>query len=419
MGIDGDKLFAVCRVGKMTQKQAAMEIVKRLRKKGFTALFAGGCVRDMLLGRMAKDYDVATNATPGDVCAIFSRTLEVGAQFGVVVVMMNGAQVEVATFRTESGYVDGRHPSHVEFADAKEDASRRDFTINGMFYDPLEEKVIDFVGGREDIEKRVIRTIGEPAERFGEDYLRMLRAIRFSAQLGFEIDGKTFEAINAKSSYITKISGERIAMELDVTLTNPNRKYGCQKLLETGLLHAIFPKVGEYQAVSGIEVLGQLRKNGSFAFCVAALWSHTETDRAMEQLEVLKLSRDQYKHIEYLLKNRGKLREADMSVSTLKRLAANPYFRDLFDLHKAMMRAGGEAVSSLTKLKLRLRDFKGVELAPRPLLNGHELISIGAVPGPEVGELMEEIYIQQLEGSVTDKEHARLWAADWLKKRED
>jgi len=401
----------------MTPKAAATQIVKTLRQKGFTALLAGGCVRDMLLGRIAKDYDVATNAQPEDIVKIFPRTLTVGAKFGVVIVLINRCQVEVATFRTESGYIDGRHPSIIEFADAREDASRRDFTINGMFYDPIENKVIDFVDGRADLDRRLIRTIGSPLERFSEDYLRMLRAVRFSAQLGFDIETATFDAVRTLASRTTKISGERIAMELEAILISPARAAGCRMLFETGLLKAVFPTLKNTSALAGIETLARLRKNVTFALALAALWYHAPAETALAQLEILKPSTGQKKHFAYLLKNRGALLDTAMPVSTLKRFAANPYFRDLFELHKAILRATGASVYPLTKLKQRLRSLKGVELAPKPLLNGHDLIALGAITGPQVGALAEELYIQQLEGSLTTPEQARKYARDWLASR--
>ena len=198
----------------MSNRDAAYKVVRQLHKAGYTALFAGGCVRDRLLDRPAKDYDVVTDAVPEQVTACFRRTLQIGAQFGVVMVLTDGQQVEVATFRTEGGYQDGRHPTHVEFASATEDASRRDFTVNGMFFDPIEKEVLDFVNGRQDLEKQVLRTIGDPDERFGEDYLRMLRAVRFAVKLEFEIEPATWAAIKKHAPKITGVSAERIASEL-------------------------------------------------------------------------------------------------------------------------------------------------------------------------------------------------------------
>ena len=189
----------------MSNRAQALKIVRRLRKEGYQALFAGGCVRDHLLGRAAKDYDVVTDARPDQIVPLFGKTLKIGVQFGVIMVILDGRQVEVATFRTEGGYADGRHPGHVEFVSAKEDAARRDFTVNGMFYDPIAGEVHDFVGGRDDLEKKILRTIGDPRQRFGEDYLRLLRAVRFSVQLDFSIEGQTWEAIREYSGRILSL----------------------------------------------------------------------------------------------------------------------------------------------------------------------------------------------------------------------
>jgi len=245
----------------MNNRQAAIEIIQQLQQHGFQALLAGGCVRDMLLGRTANDYDVATNAQPADVMRLFRRTLKVGAKFGVVIVLIRKQQVEVATFRAEAGYEDGRHPTEVRFTSAAEDASRRDFTINGMFYDPLSDQVIDYVEGRADLKKRIVRTIGNPEERFGEDYLRMLRAVRFSTQLGFAIEPATYAAIGRNAAKITRISGERVAAELEGMLVHPNRAAGAAMLIETGLAEAVFPGFAGEPAQRGVTVLGRLRKN--------------------------------------------------------------------------------------------------------------------------------------------------------------
>jgi len=251
----------------MTNKQASIKIIKRLQRNGFQALLAGGCVRDMLLGRRAKDYDVATDARPKDVIRLFKHTLKVGAKFGVVIVLIEGRQVEVATFRTETGYADGRHPGAVAFTTAAEDAGRRDFTINGMFYDPSEDKVIDYVNGQADLKKQVVRTIGKPAERFAEDYLRMLRAVRFSTQLGFAIEPATFSAICRNAKNITRISGERIAVELEGILAGPNRSAGASMLIKSGLAEAIFAGFVGEQAKFAVSALSQLRKNQSLNSC--------------------------------------------------------------------------------------------------------------------------------------------------------
>lgn len=400
----------------MTNKEAAIKVIRRLRSNGFEALLAGGCVRDMLLGRAASDYDVATNAHPEDVMKMFKRTLKVGAKFGVVIVLIEDKQVEVATFRTETGYADGRHPSAVKFVSAAEDASRRDFTINGMFYDPLKKEVIDYVKGRADLKNKLIRTIGKPDERFGEDYLRMLRAVRFSTQLGFAIEARTFSAICSSAKNISKISGERQACELEAILVSPSRSAGVSLLAESGLSEAIFPGFSDEDTKFGIKVLAQLRKKSDFALALAAFFVGCSTEFAMERCTVLKLSRSQTKHIKFLLETRGKLLDEEMSLARLKLIVSEPYFWDLYELQRAIQRAERKSVTVLINLRKRIKALGDIELRPKPLLNGYALIRLGAAQGPELGQLAEEMYIAQLEGKLQDKEQAELWVQNWLKK---
>ncbi|MBN2182141.1 MAG: CCA tRNA nucleotidyltransferase [Sedimentisphaerales bacterium] len=401
----------------MTNKQAAITIIKQLRRNGFQALLAGGCVRDMLLGRRASDYDVATNARPEDVIGIFPRTLKVGAKFGVVIVLNKDRQVEVATFRTETGYADGRHPAAVKFSSAEEDARRRDFTINGMFFEPFQKEVLDYVGGQTDLKKKIIRTIGEPAERFDEDYLRMLRAIRFSTKLGFKIEPQTWSAIRANAEKITRISAERIAIELESILTHPNRATGVSLLLESGLASAVFDGFGAEDAKFAVAVLGQLRKGVDFALALAGFFAACQTKFAVEKCRILKLSRSRYKHIKFLLDNRGKLLDERMSLADLKKILAEPYFRDLYELQRAIQKAtlpGRKGVAPLIKLRRRIKSLGDIELRPSPLLNGHDLIRLGAVPGPGLGQLAEEMYIAQLEGILKTASQAEKWVQKWL-----
>lgn len=402
----------------MTNRRAAITIVERLREKGFCALLAGGCVRDMLLRRRPKDYDVATDAKPDDVTALFPRTLKVGAKFGVVIVLARCTQVEVATFRSEAGYQDGRHPDHVAFTDAANDAARRDFTINGMFYDPLEEQVIDYVEGQADLSRRIVRTIGDPEERFGEDYLRMLRAIRFSTQLDFEIEPATFAAIRRNARHITNISGERISAELEATLVHPNRHAGASMLLASGLAEQIFPGLPEEQRHQAPPVLERLRRRVDFALALAAFFSGCSTGEAIEMCHILKLSRRQTRHLRFLLTHRDRLLDHKMTLASLKQLMAQPYFRDLFELERATQKAAGNkvALAALARLHQRVASLRGVEVKPRPLLNGHDLIRLGASPGPEVGQLAEELYVAQLEDQLHTKRQAEQWATDWLQR---
>jgi len=403
----------------VTNRQAAIKILKELRHNGYEALLAGGCVRDMLLGRRAADYDVATNAHPENVIKIFRRTLKVGAKFGVVIVLLEGQQVEVATFRTETGYVDGRHPGVVKFSSAAEDASRRDFTINGMFLDPLNKKVIDYVDGQADLEKKIVRTIGKPQERFSEDYLRMLRAVRFSTQLGFKIEPATWSAICKNAGKITNISGERIAIELEGTLTHPNRAEGTSMLVDSGLAKNIFPGLVSKQVQIGINVLSHLRKQIDFALALAGFFAGSDTQFALNKCHVLKLSRNRNKHIKFLLANRGKLLDDKMSLADLKKILAEPYFRDLYEFQRAIQKAtigGKKSISKLTALRKRIKLLGDVELKPKPFLSGHDLIQLGAVPGPVLGQLSEELYTAQLEGTLQTTEQAVDWVKKWLAK---
>jgi len=410
-------IIRICaRYGIMTNKQAATEIIKRLQRKGYQSLLAGGCVRDMLLGRRAKDYDVATEARPKDVIRLFRRTLKVGAKFGVVIVLIDGQQVEVATFRTEADYADGRHPAAVEFAGAAEDASRRDFTINGMFYDPLKKQTIDYVNGQTDLEKKILRTIGKPQERFAEDYLRMLRAVRFSTQLGFAIEPLTWRAVCSNSRNIARISGERVAIEMEGILVSPNRSAGASMLIESGLAEAIFPGFAGEQAEFAVGVLGYLRKRVDLSLALAAFFAGCKTEFALEECGVLKLSKAQNRHIKFLLANRGKLLNDRMSLAELKKVLAEPYFEDLFELQAAIQKAQGgrKNMAPLIRLRKRIKALGDVELRPRPLLNGYDLIRLGAVPGPALGQLAQELYIAQLEGKLQTPQQARCWVQKWL-----
>jgi len=391
-------------------------VIKQLRRNGFEALLAGGCVRDMLLGRSASDYDVATDARPDDVIKMFRRTLKVGAKFGVVIVLVQGRQVEVATFRTESGYADGRRPVSVKFASAAEDASRRDFTINGMFYDPLNDKVIDYVNGQADLKNQIVRTIGKPEQRFSEDYLRMLRAVRFSTQFGFAIEQRTFSAVCSNAKNIARISGERIAIELEGILACPNRSAGASMLVESGLAEAIFPGFAGEQAKFAVSVLGKLRKKVDFALALAGFFAGYATEFALQKCHVLRLSRNKTKHLKFLLTNRDGLLNDSMSLAKLKLIVSEPYFWDLYELQRAIQKAKDSSIAALVNLRKRIKALGDVELRPKPLLNGHDLIRLGAVPGPALGQLVEELYIAQLEGNLQTPEQAQLWAQRWLQK---
>jgi poly(A) polymerase len=399
----------------MSNRSGALHIIKCLRQNGFTALLAGGCVRDMLLGLRASDYDVATNAVPEQIVRLFRRTLKIGAKFGVVMVLLDDKQIEVATFRTEGGYADGRHPEHVEFATARQDALRRDFTINGMFYDPIERRVLDFVGGQEDLKRQAVHTIGTAQERFGEDYLRMLRAVRFAAKLDFEIEKKTWTAIRELAGRITRISAERIAAELENILTHPNRKHGAQLLCQSGLAGHIFANMTPDEMTLGTEVLGCLGRRIDWPLGLAAFFAGMETSKAIGFTETLKPSTAVTKHLRFLLEKRTELLDSQIPLAQLKMLLAAPYFWDLYDLQTAIQKAAGRSTAALKKIKHRALALKGVNLCPKPLLDGHELIAMGAMAGPMVGRLSREMYIAQLAEEITTPAQASQWVMNWLK----
>ncbi len=402
----------------MSNYKQAIEVITRLRERGFESLLAGGCVRDRLLKRVPSDFDVATNALPEQVSKLFRRTLSVGAQFGVVMVLLGGKQVEVATFRTDGGYQDGRRPSQVAFCDARQDAARRDFTVNGMFFDPIEEKLYDFVGGQADLKAKVLRTIGDPDQRFSEDFLRLLRAVRFAVKLDFTIEPATWASIQRHANKIANISAERIAAEWEDTLTFPARRRGAELLIESGLCRAIFPDFDEPAARKGAAVLAQLPDHIDSALAMAAFWAELQTDTAMAFCRRLKLSNAQCGHIRFLLSHRGVLRDAEMPLSQLKMLVHEPYFEPLCLLEEAMLKAQRRSTASLKALRLRVMGLNPAGIHPPPLLDGYALMELGAA-GPTVGRLSRELYIAQLEEHLKTPDEARQWAKQWLMTHRD
>jgi poly(A) polymerase len=400
----------------MTNKQAAIHIVRSLHKEGFEALLAGGCVRDMLLGKEPKDYDVATGARPEQICKIFHRTIKVGAKFGVIIVMMDGHQIEVATFRAETGYSDGRRPDKVSFTSAQNDALRRDFTINGMFFDPVKIEVLDFVEGQKDLKKKIIRTIGKADERFSEDYLRMMRAVRFAGQLDFRIEKNTIASIKKHHHLITKISGERIAMELESLLASEKRLKGLKLFIETGMAREIFHVLkDDVKTQFALKVLKYLPANTTFEIAVAGLFCGCETNEAMENLEILKLSGNKLKAIHFLLTKRNYLL-TDLSLAHLKMVVAQPYYEDLYLLQKAILKAERKKISALITIAKRAKKLDGKNLKPRPLLNGHEIMALGAESGPLLGHISKELYFEQLSERIITKEDAAKWVESWIRK---
>ena len=252
-------------------RDAAERVVRRLVEAGHEAVFAGGCVRDMRLGQEPKDYDIATSARPKEVQALFPKSRSVGAHFGVILVLVDGFSFDVATFRTDGSYSDGRRPESVTFATAEEDVRRRDFTVNGLLYDPLEDRVIDHVGGEADLEAKLIRAIGDPVERFAEDHLRLLRAVRFATVLGFEIEADTWAALKEAAGDITKVSAERVRDEFIKVVLHANRVRGLDLLVESGLMRAILP---EFLVLQGCEQPPQFHPEGDVFVHTRLMLSH-------------------------------------------------------------------------------------------------------------------------------------------------
>lgn len=397
-------------------RHAAVEIVRALRGAGFTAYFAGGCVRDELLGLMPEDYDVATDARPDDVRAVFPRVNEVGAAFGVLLVRAEGVVVEVATFRREGVYSDRRRPDAVEYADAEADARRRDFTINALFLDPLDTgadahgRVIDFVGGRDDLARRVLRAVGDPDARLGEDHLRALRAVRHSSRLGFEIEPGTANAIHRHARELAGVSRERIGEEVRRMLTHPSRALAAQRMQTLGL---DAPALDEPPRAVPTPTLERLPDDAPFPAALGA-WTLDRTPgatpsdieahaaAAVDRLRrALMLSNDEREALLHTIRGVALL-ERDwpaMPVAAQKRAAAAPWFTHALAIVRARCDAAGAAVAR--RVNDLARTPSGV--SPAPLLTGDDLIADGFAPGPAFRGLLDAVYDAQLEDRVADK----------------
>ncbi len=392
-----------------------MQVVSQLHKAGHKALLAGGCVRDMLLGREAWDYDVATDAVPEVVSKLFRRTLMVGAQFGVVVVMVGDYQVEVATFRSDVSYEDGRRPEKVVFTDAQHDAQRRDFTINGMFYDPIAHEVVDYVNGRSDLKAGIVRAIGVADDRFEEDHLRMLRAIRFASRLSFSIESETWTAIVKHARQIERISAERVIAELEKILVDRNRSRGARMGIDSGLFELIFKGVTAEQLESGVKVLGCMPVECDFSLGLAGLLVDCKVGGVEKLCRQLKASNEVRKQVGWLIGCREKLYDAiPMSKGHLKLWMAEPLFEMLVELNRAVLAARGVVNDKLLELGKLIEQLGDEPVSPERLLNGHELMELGAVPGPMMGKLSNAVYLAQLEGDIQDVDQARQWVRRWL-----
>ena len=394
------------------QRQFAIEVVNRLVEEGYEAYWAGGCVRDYLLGRQPKDYDVATNALPQDIRRIFGKrkTLAVGESFGVIVVLgpsKEAGMIEVATFRSDGNYLDGRRPESVEFCSAPEDALRRDYTINGMFFDPRNNQVLDYVGGQEDLKAGRIRAIGNPTERMTEDKLRMLRAVRFTARFGFDLDKQTAQAIRSMATEIEVVSRERISQELRLILAHPNRMFGVQLLESLQLLFPILPILENHWIPEVTEVIHQMllaQQSDSFELSMAILLSiafkkDDNSEKAtLEMCRDLKLSNSEIDRIHWLITHRDALDEAhQLPLHRLKPLLINPHCELLLE----WMQIAAE-VHKKTFVEIEFcRDYldrTSVEiLDPPPLVTGQDLILAGLKPGPDFANLLKKIRNAQLD----------------------
>jgi poly(A) polymerase len=392
-----------------TKRAAAEKIVQRLREAGHTALLAGGCVRDLLLGVPPKDYDVVTDAPPSRVVELFRRTRTVGAKFGVVLVRIGGVDVEVATFRSEGAYTDGRHPDAVTFSGPQEDAQRRDFTINGMFYDPVTQSVLDYVGGQADLAARVVRAIGDPDRRFAEDHLRMLRAVRLAARLSFTIEPETFRAIRRHAAELRHISRERIRMELELILTHASRASAWSLLHESGLDAHLIPPAAwdESGARAGAARLAALPPNAHLPTALAAVLHDSSPAQAADLLHAATYSNKTVQCVAWLLESLpGLLQPDELELADLKLLAADARFADLVQLARAEYLVLGRDLAPLERMQARIAALDPASIAPARLVTGDDLLAWGVLAGPVYARVLDQVYRAQLNRAVATRDQA-------------
>lgn len=401
-------------------KKLAYRVVRRLRSRGHEALLAGGCVRDMLLGRRPADYDVATSATPKQVKKIFGHVLMVGAKFGVAMVIQGSRRIEVATFRTDLSYSDGRRPDGVKFVSAREDALRRDFTINGMFYDPVEDKVVDYVNGQADLKAGVIRAIGEPTRRFDEDYLRMLRAVRFSAKFGFPIEPATAEAIRDHAAKIVQISGERVRDELEKMVSHRSAAKAVDQLHELGLLAHVLGEL--YVEPAGLPTalvrVRAVARRADPLLTLAALLCGLEAKTLAaiaRRWGASNKTRDSLIWIAERLDDWKTLPEAPLA--ELKRVLAHRAYGQLKVLWRLRERdatGGHHACEAIARRAGRIRPS---DINPRPLVAGGDLMKLGLPQGDELGKILRQLYDEQLNEMLTGRRQALRRARELIAAR--
>lgn len=418
-------------------REFSIDVIRTLQAAGHLAYWAGGCVRDLLRGERPSDYDVATDATPEQVRALFGarRTLAVGESFGVIIVLgPPGAQetVEVATFRSEGNYLDGRRPSQITFSSPREDAQRRDFTINGMFFDPLTETVHDYVGGQADLAAGLVRAIGAPRERMEEDKLRLLRAVRFTAALGYRLDQQTASAVADMASQIVVVSAERIAQELRKMLASPQRARAMELCEELRLLRVVIPELQEFTIAVSLDrwqsLLETLRQLGdaSFSTALAALLRdvppspvsprrpHAQAEQGTVQAVCrrLKLSNDETQAICWLSGQRGRLADLPTaSAAEVKRLVAAPLFGALLQLERAAAAAPGGNRSAIEWVDDYLAGTPWDEIAPAELITGRDLLANGYQSGPRFKAWLRAVRDAQLNGELSTREEALQYVA--------
>lgn len=427
----------------MDNRHFALEVVQRLRTAGYEALWAGGCVRDSLLGISPKDYDVATDARPEQVRAVFGhrRTIAVGASFGVITVLgpRPVQPVEVATFRCDGQYSDGRHPDQVTFSDAAADAQRRDFTINGLFFDPLAERVIDYVGGQDDLRQGVVRAIGNPQARFDEDKLRMIRAIRFAATYDFSLEPNTLAAIQNLAGELVIVSAERIAAEMRRILPHVRRRRAVELLRASELLPVILPEIGELdpQSPDNLELPADVRwtrlleeldllVEPSFSVGLAALINDIcRQDDGSRQLKLVeqickrwRLSNDESQRVRFLLEHEESIRLArSIPWPKLQRILVADGVSDLltFTAALATVRDGGTTAVDYCREQLARPTH---EWNPAPLINGDDLQRAGLKAGRHFKQLLEQLRDAQLMGELSTHDEALDWALRWMARNQ-
>ncbi len=432
-------------------REAACAVVRRLRDAGHEALFAGGCVRDRLLGLEPSDYDVATTARPDAVQQLFEKTIPVGKQFGIVVVVVGDRTFEVATFREDGPYLDGRRPESVRFVDARTDALRRDFTINAMFEDPLDGRTIDYVGGHDDLKRGIVRAVGDPSHRFAEDRLRMLRAVRFATRFDFEIDPATFAAIRADAAHLGQVSAERIGEELVRILTEGGARRGFELLDAAGLLEVVLPEI---VAMKGCEQSPDFHPEGDVfvhtMLCLSHLgagvteslalgvllhdvakpltavlrdgrwtfYGHLERGAVLaeEICARLRRSRSTAETVSFLVAQHLRHCAAkEMRPATLKRFLRQEGIEELLELTRIDALSSNGDLGYYEFCRQSLSELRKEPVRPEPLIDGNELIRLGLEPGPLFAQILEAVEDAQLEGELSSREQAlELVRARWL-----